>query len=479
MPAKNILRGIIPLIIFSLLASNVDAKTLRVDEIAIYIENNLDVKLAKLDQELAQTELLASFGDFDIQLALSYFKSYEDEAQSTILENTSVIEQTTGQSIGLNKKFTLGTELDFTLQGMEKTSNSINRAFDKWYQSAALIKVSQPLLKGFGKDYNLVKYKQSEFKIQRYLAKYKKTFQEKLLESYDLFWDISTKDLEIKLRKQNIESYEKLNNYFAKAKNLGVKGDIKRIEVASILTNEKALLLLVQNERKNLFLKINKLLNSNFNEVDSNISPEITSKFIGKEIDVSLVPEVMEEKLSLEEEKISLKKLDNSRMPSLNLSVEYLLPGISDDRSDSWSQINSNMFPNTKVSLNFSWSFGNSYAQGKYAEQLAKIRSQKQKILKLKQQKGNSLKMDFENIKEVKSIYEEGLLQKENFQEKLKIKQRMYQSGVISLIELNQTIIDNTNQLISWHEQKIEYLRKLNTNYINYNNTFRGEYGTK
>lgn len=467
---KNWGRLISPPLICLIFSINNYASSLDIDEIPKLILENFELKIAKLDQKLAKVELDGSLGDFDVQLANSIFKSYKNEAKATILENPSVIQETLGFSFGLSKKFTLGTEIDFTIQSMNKESNSINTAFESWNQSAAFIKINQPLLKGLGADANLTKNNQSKYKIKRYNAIYKKLYQELILNAYEIFWNISLKDLEINLREKNIISYSKLNEYYEKAKNLGMKGEIKKVEVSSMLANEKSIILLNKNERKNLLLRLNKLLASNYSRIGEKFTPNHLLNYKGFYKKFNNSPEIVENKMKLEEEKIELKKFKNSKLPSLNLSIEYLLPGVSQNFDNSWSQISQSFYPNTTIALNFSWSFGNSYVQGKYEEQLAKVRAQEQTMLKISSIENLEAQQNFNDLNELENVFNEGEKQKEYFQKKIEIKNKMYQSGAISLIEYNQTIMENTDQLIQWHQQKINYLKTLNLNFIKMKN---------
>lgn len=445
--------------------SSVSGSILKIQDIAGQLKNSLSVQLALMDVSLAKAEQSASLYPLDTQIALAHSFESDNQPQNSTLENSSIREKTTSTSIGLNKMFSYGTKVDLSLQSIDIETDSINTVFLKRNQLAALVKIEQPILSGRSIKENLTESIQSPFKVKRYQHKFIQTYSNELKECYDLYWDIFLAKNEIRIRNKNINIYKNLKGYYKQAKDIGNKGNLKYIEVSSLLEKEKALVLLKKNNKNSLILKLNKKINGRFQDIDiSTIKPlEFTIKNWDKvSISKSDSNELLQEKLKLKELQVELDASKSSMLPKLDLSFEYLSTGLSTNKNNSFKNVKKSDFPNITVGVAFNWSFGNNYEEGKYVEKLSKVKRKEKELIQKNDEIKEKIFLISKEMKVIKKINNLSINRKANIENDLIVRKEMFKHGRISIIELEEVISRNTDEYLKILGNKIEMLNKEN-----------------
>ncbi len=114
------------------------------------LKQNLDIRLTGDDVEIASGNVELAEGKFDEKIRLSAGFESIDNPPFTVgnvgRENKAVVET------GLFKKFSTGTEIQLGWKNSSYDANSANMPINPVYDSELSLKISQPLLRGFGAE---------------------------------------------------------------------------------------------------------------------------------------------------------------------------------------------------------------------------------------------------------------------------------------------------------------------------------------
>jgi outer membrane protein len=130
------------------------------------LERNLDLSIQRVQPLIGRQQIRQAIGAFDPLLQASATYNHQEAFANSTLER----EAESGLIIGniftpsgvLSGKLTTGTQYSFSLTAPATSTNNPNRLYDNAYQAALNFGLSQPLLRDFGTEVNLVSVRQAE-----------------------------------------------------------------------------------------------------------------------------------------------------------------------------------------------------------------------------------------------------------------------------------------------------------------------------
>ena len=138
------------------------------------MEQNLDLKIQRLNIPLAKAQIRQAEGEFDPFAGLSVNYGQEKRFPLTILEETAykgyIRDETFVPSASIQGRLTSGTQYGFTFSWPQTYSDNPLRLFNDTYQANLGFTVAQPLLRGFGFSVNLVSVRIGEKTERQALA---------------------------------------------------------------------------------------------------------------------------------------------------------------------------------------------------------------------------------------------------------------------------------------------------------------------
>ena len=423
--------------------------------------HNVAVTLATIDYQLAKSELRASNHPLDYQLVMSHYKENSEEPRNSSLENPVVSEVTEGQSFGLTKTFSMGTKVELSAQSMSISSDSINAIAPIRNQSAMLLNIKQPLLSGRSESSRLTDKLKAPFKLERYKIKLKEKFNQEVEKAINNYLDLYELKNKLSVNLSNLKIYERLFKFYSKASKIGQKNKIKKFEAKALLSKESALLKKTESEfysKQLSFFKLTGIENISSEKITTlNLQDYMNLKsFKYARLDQQQLG------IKIREAEIDYKKEKDEALPNLELELEYLSPGLSRNRARSFDIISKQTFPNILVALNFSWSFGSNNAKKR-----ALAAKHKYELQNLKFKRDTSRN----NFKEKKINFEinaYGKLGKEytnqirDYEEKVEIRERLYKSGQISILDFQETVQEFARVRTDFIKNSIKRFKLLN-----------------
>jgi outer membrane protein TolC len=243
-------------------------------------------------------------------------------------------------NLGVNKRFVTGTEYSVSYEAQRDTTNSVFAGLNPQYSSELVLKITQPLLKGFGIDNN----KKDIYIASNNLEISDHEFTNKVIDiisnAEEVYWDLVFSIDDLKVKKQSIARAMELERRIKAQVDVGTLAPLEilqaKSEVASreesVLDAEKAIL---DNEDK-----LKNIINLPFDSPDGNksINPLDRPKFIISEpvnlnesISTALTqrPDYLIKKKELDNKKILVKYNKNQLYPALDLVGSFGLNGIS------------------------------------------------------------------------------------------------------------------------------------------------------
>lgn len=130
------------------------------EAILLALSNNIDIKVERLLPQIAETDVEAQKSVFDpaVTTDVSQGASRQQSpspALSVIAGAVEPFENTVNVGAGIGKKFTTGTSAELRFENDRLSSNSAIQRFNPSWDNDLTLSVIQPLLKDFGRQFNL------------------------------------------------------------------------------------------------------------------------------------------------------------------------------------------------------------------------------------------------------------------------------------------------------------------------------------
>jgi len=447
-------------------------------------KNNVKVQLAELDRFIAAAEKEAAPVDFDVHGTLSLSYEESKNLSNFSFEDAITREQTRSASLGFTKKFSPGTEAELSWQTLRVKTSSSTALFGTRYQTAALAKISQPLLKGAWSEFNESKIRKAKVKLQRFLAQLNETILENQQKAVTAYWQLVRLQDELKIEHDAIEVAKNLLVINKKLHRAGKKSDTDLLYSAAKLEVAKAKAVLVQSkiidsesELFQLVFAVDKpLADTKLQAKDSFLGPKATTPVKMRELLNKLNqwpkgkthPKIQRMTFELNEAEIDLKEAKNGTLPTLDLTLEYLLSGLGDKGSEAKSHISGQKFPSFEIGLSFSMPFPGLSGEGNYRQKSVNRNRKEQEVQRQHLKNNEKIRAARLKIGEIADVMESLEKRLKLEKEKIKIKKYLYRVGRIEWRELNEALKDYFNlrlervkQLQSYHMEKTTALALL------------------
>ncbi len=452
------------------------------DVIRMVFQNNTKIELAVIDYRISQAEAFASNVDFDSIVTLAPSYKQEMSYPNSILDQTVINEKTAALSLGVKRKFSLGTELELTYQDLRILSDSLEAVLRDRYQSAGQVKLTQPLLKGLGKAANMAVYRKSQIKSRRFWAQLGEAIDDSLSRALELFLDLYKANSEVEVKISALKTAkEQLEEVLARYR-VGTKSIIDVLAARSKVELSQAALLLaranVEDAEEKLAKEILPLKKESYLSSVSIVPvmedkwefPEKLRNYLDHPEDI---PEELKENIKLqrmalekEESAVDLNKSANGLLPHLNLELTYLSTGMASSFNEAHSNMLKFINPGYTVMINFSIPLGNNAANGDYQRSSASVATKEAQI---SVEKENIHKNFLVAVRDLYKNYQtlESMRSRIKLSERLaKVKRQLYLNGRIRVREYNIAIDDYNDAQSSQNQLLADFYKgtlKINT----------------
>jgi outer membrane protein TolC len=138
----------------------------RQEAIQLALERNLNLTIERINLQIAKEQIREAEGQFDPLLGSSVTynrkKRFLNSALESQAEDGLVRDRLLSPQASFTGKLITGTQYDLSLTTLVQDSDNPLRLFDESHTAALNVGITQPLLRDFGIEVNLVKVKQAE-----------------------------------------------------------------------------------------------------------------------------------------------------------------------------------------------------------------------------------------------------------------------------------------------------------------------------
>lgn len=347
------------------------------------LENNVQIKTAIFNYQIAMAEERASQNDLDTNLYISPAYKKSISLPNSTLDRQDVTETTSSTALGLKKKFSSGGGTgEFVYQDLQVSTNSLQATLADSARSALQIKWTQPLLKNAGSMIATLPIQKAQLKKQKYWFELMQTIYKELLDSQTAFWDLYQSNQQIQSDNESLSlARENLKEVQARLR-------IGKATAVDLIQSQAKLALAEASAYSSQFdfeSKQEKLLKSiwpvNSLQLAVILKPVVLDlvprlpDLAQSEIQFASLPSSQLANTEVSLSKMDLSKARNALFPQLDLGLQYSYAGLAQTPSESRRQITQSTYPSWQISLSFSFPLENLTAKAEHQQVLAAVAS--------------------------------------------------------------------------------------------------------
>lgn len=305
---------------------------------------------------------------FDEVFFANFQNNKQDRPSSSRLESNN--SQLRTFESGVRKMLSTGMQVQFSYAWNRSETDLVFQTFNPTYFNTFVVQFQQPLLRGFGLDYNRAQIELTKLDREMSIEKLKRDVREILFSVEQAYWQLLQarrvigvvsqllSDLEI-IYKDLKERYEAGYDVYGVQLSF-IQSRIERHEAEFVaLTKrvrdaEDALKRLMNDPEMDLSKDVGII------PVDLPLIEPVVLDQIGEiAAGLSNREELREAKLAIEKAEIGIGVAKNQALPKLDLLFRYVVDGLGTNSDRAFSQLSENDFHEYVVGLQFEWPIGN------------------------------------------------------------------------------------------------------------------------
>ncbi len=355
---------------------------LRLQEaVLVALSNNVDIKIERLQPEIAETDIEAEESVFDPTVKTDIFQAssrQQSDLERFLTGATEPFRISTDIETGIEKKFTTGATAAFTVGNDRLSSNSFVQRFNPSWSSDLVLSVTQPLLKDFGRTFNLGRIVIA--KNNRTISDFQ--FRKRVIDIVTLvketFWDLVLAIELLDVAEQSLRQAQDLLEINRAKVEAGQLAPIDVVEAeAGVAAREEAVILAedaIQDleDRLKSLLNLDKdrsLLTAALLPMDQPMDTEIRFS-LPREIETALEnrPDYLQTKTELENRIVNLKLAKNQIRPRVDMVASAGVNGLGSSNENAWEELNGDFY-DLRIGLRFEYPLGNRAAKSQLVRQ--------------------------------------------------------------------------------------------------------------
>ncbi len=343
------------------------------DCVARALANNFKIKTEGYGPAISATDILQAESVFDAVYFLD--TSYQKTDQPPITRNSKLISYNPGESdsrvlrSGLRKALPTGATLSGTYNLNRTDNSSLQLAkLDPIFNSDFLVELRQPILKGFGIDYNRsqIESAKNNQKIAKY--KYRRNVRDVLADVEKAYWQLVQARRDVVIQQTLVKQTEETNDLIIRRKDYDVYS-VQVTRVSALLGTRRAQYIQIKNQVKDAEDQLKALMNDPELNLGEDIEiiptdfptlgPLVVDRIVEVQAALECRSEIQEAKLQIENERINVAVAKNQALPRFDMVFQYTIHGTSDNPGNSFDQMTTSNYQDYAVGLSFEYPIGN------------------------------------------------------------------------------------------------------------------------
>jgi outer membrane protein len=191
------------------------------------LKNNLDITFARMQPEVAETDIMREEGQFD-PLFSSQFSKYREKKQvanflagalpdddpTAPAKEASIWQERYTFDAGLQKRFTLGTQADVSFRHRESSSDLPFAGLVPEYYSELVLGLTQPLLRDFGIEVGRSFIKIANLNYEVSEQQFRQQVMDVLYQAEAFYWDLYFRISDLENKQKSLERAQDFQRTF-------------------------------------------------------------------------------------------------------------------------------------------------------------------------------------------------------------------------------------------------------------------------
>jgi outer membrane protein len=347
--------------------------------------NNIQVQFARLAPAIAEAQVVAAQAAFDITLFSNSEWNMTDQERALFRQNFSTSglpfdKRNVGtNATGLRRPLTTGGQLTFQ-QDLTYTDVSTpggNNIPDPTNELAWVLRLEQPLLRGFGSDVTLAQVRLNRNAERDQICQLKSNLIRTITDTERTYWQLVQAHRNLLIVQRLYERGERVQRQVEARENL----DATPAQIA----DARATVFRRQGDvtaAQNAFRSASDTLKVLMNDPDQTIGGEallvpvddaLDAPISFSLLDVMLAsvrnrPEAQQAIISIDNTSIRMQVADNARLPRLDLRLQTRLSALGDDFRDNYEEAVEGRFIDYLIGIQFEQPIGNRAAEAAYRQ---------------------------------------------------------------------------------------------------------------
>ena len=397
-------------------ASGQDAVRLGLEQSIISaIENNLDIAVQRAKPKAGEKDVIQLESEFDTSLfgGLSYAKTQTPSLSP--LSSPAVGESATSTaSVGFQQKLTLGTTYKLTADLNQTDTNSSYAGVNPQYSNNLELAVTQPLLKGMGRDVNSSRIVIAQNTKQMSEEDLAAKVMDIVTQTQETYWDLVYLNGQLEVQIESLERAKDFKKQVETKVELGVLAPIEVTSAEATIAVREQSLIGIRQSIFNAQDKLEMLMNRKDLPLGSPVAIVPTDPPVYKDVPLGIGqlleaayenrPECRQSQLAIESKRNELAFNKNQLYPSVDLNGSVKLKGVrgsgrtvifngqpvvsnlAGGQGDAFGDMAGGKFYDYSVGVSVAYLLSNRSAKSKVAKSMIELDADEMSLASLRQQ---------------------------------------------------------------------------------------------
>lgn len=332
------------------------------------LANNYTIQTVSYNPAIETTRVVEAEAIFDSVLFGSARKANVD--QPTAIELASTDRDSTDLSLGVRKLLPLGTlitgqySLNRTKQSFAFQDDALNPA----YSTSFILDIRQPLLRGFGLDYNRSAIVVSKNNRRLTYLQFRRQIIDVLRDLEESYWRLVEARRDVVISSREVADFEKIYKFLLARRDFDIlpvsifatEADLERVKAdfvrrKSALFDAEDRLIAIMNDPEITLAGNIECIPTDFPSFDRLVVDPLAEVQAG----LDNRTEIKEQELTVENAKVTVGQMLNQEMPQADLTFTTTVHGLGPSSDRSFSQASENNFITYVVGIDFEIPIGN------------------------------------------------------------------------------------------------------------------------
>ncbi|MDM8004685.1 MAG: TolC family protein [Phycisphaerae bacterium] len=332
------------------------------------LTNSYGIAAQSYNPAIETARVVEAEARFDEVFFANFQNNKQDRPSSSQLESNNS-EVRTIES-GIRKMLSTGMQVQVSYALNRSQTDLVFQTLNPTYFNSFIVQFQQPLLRGFGLDYNRAEIELTKLDREMSIEKLRRDVREIVFNVEQAYWQLLQARRVIGAVSQLLSDLEIIYNDLEKRLQAGY--DVYRVQLSFIqsrIERHEAEFVTLTKRVRDAEDALKRLMNDPELDLSKNVGiipvdvPLIEPLILDQigEIAAGLAnrEELHEAKLAIEKAQIGVGVAKNQALPKLDVLFRYVVDGLGSNADRAFSQLSENDFHEYVVGLQFEWPIGN------------------------------------------------------------------------------------------------------------------------